>query len=97
MSKEKLSFCDELIATFGQDVTLKFLAKFGGRTIYLPSLIGFAEVTHVVTQIKRWHKEGHSVRNVAHLSRLSVDTVIDILEDQLTHHVKCNRDTYKEQ
>lgn len=79
---------EELSAVLGKDVTLRILAKYGGTVIYVPQLDGYEGDKKTVDFILERHEEGFSLQSIADMTRLEVRTVIDILERQLSEHVK---------
>lgn len=75
---------DEIVSVVGEDVATKLVAKFGGRVTYLPRLSGREGPRSKVKEVVRLFRDHASLTQISDSVHLSVPTIIDILEMEMT-------------
>ena len=77
----------ELVSLVGFDTATVIVAKFGGRVMYLPRLTGREGPRTHVKKVGELFKLGHTLGQIADATKLSIPTIVDILEMEMTTNV----------
>jgi hypothetical protein len=75
----------ELTAVLGRDAALRLISKFGNQTIYLTKMSGWHGSFQELSALLTLYRQKLSVSEMSLQTGLQRNTVIDVLEEALTH------------